>query len=117
MEAVPGVEALDVFTPYRFRLAVGRAFHEDRVRADVEGAVVPADPPAPSGGPPGSAPALPADRLAGVKGMLAKVYPFWAVAVTPDGRHHALGGRTADEVRAKVSGLEGARAETSWGGP
>lgn len=31
-----GVETLDIFTPYRFRIAVGKAFNENHVRKNVQ---------------------------------------------------------------------------------
>jgi hypothetical protein len=36
IEGVDGVETLDVFTPYRFRVGVGRAFDDRKVRKAIE---------------------------------------------------------------------------------
>lgn len=105
--AVPGVESLDVFTPYRFRMAVGRAFDEREVKAAVEAAAAPPAP-APRPAPP------PADPLGRLKETLARAFPHWAVA-TVGGDPRGVGGATAEEVRAKLEKLGAAAVvAASW---
>jgi len=104
IESVPGVEALDVYSRYRFRLAVGRSFRRADVLANIEKAVQP---------PPGKpAPALPAeqgkagpvqkDPVATLRQLLSSAFPHWAVVEVAGGKFHGVGGATVDEVKAKV---------------
>jgi hypothetical protein len=87
IEAVPGVETLDVFTRYRFRLGVGKAFDQRAVRADVEDSVCQE---------PGEHDT--ADLLADA---LAQRYPHWQVFVLEDGRLEAVGGQDRKDVQTR----------------
>lgn len=104
--AVPGVETLDVFTRYRFRMGIGRAFKEDDVRGAVDRSVLPAAPVAPA--------QIPPPGVASLAKKLARAFPHWAVVTTPRGVQ-GVGGATPEEVREKLSrlGAEGP-APSSW---
>jgi hypothetical protein len=39
IEETPGVETLDVFTRYRFRIGIGKAFHDSKVMRDINSRV------------------------------------------------------------------------------
>lgn len=86
---VEGVEALAVQTRYRFRLAVGRAFETEVVKAAVErscgiGLRAPAATPG----------------LEAVRAAMAR-FPCWAIYVMPDGRLMPVGGKTREEVEGR----------------
>tara|TARA_Y100000385_G_scaffold286078_1_gene347326 strand:+ start:318 stop:758 length:441 start_codon:yes stop_codon:yes gene_type:complete len=39
IEETPGVETLDIFTRYRFRIGIGKAFHDSKVMRDINSRV------------------------------------------------------------------------------
>lgn len=82
IKRVPGVETLDVFTPYRFRLGVGKAFDDKKVRKDIVAAVQPPRPPEP----PARAPMDVMKKMAAGQGLV--------VVRRPDGRYEFAGGET-----------------------
>jgi hypothetical protein len=102
IEAVAGVETLDVFTRYRFRLGIGRAFDEKVVLSAVDAAVVAPPPDA---------------QLVAIRTMLAARYPFWAVARTPNNLFRSAGGNSPDEVFRKLGPVLGSELHTSWEKP
>lgn len=91
IQAVPGVETLDVFTRYRFRLGIGKAFKQDEVKGAIEALCRPPkqEPPRPQGG------------LEAVKSALRKRFKHWAIYVMPNGRVEVAGGETVEEVKDK----------------
>lgn len=107
IERTPGVESLDVFTPYRFRIAVGRAFKEKDVLTDVENNVFP--PPKP---PQKKKAADPLDHL---KATMGRLYTHWAIIVLPGGHHAFVGGASAEEVNQKAKPYaEALKVLRSW---
>jgi hypothetical protein len=86
--AVDGVETIDVFSPYRFRLGVGAAFDEEEVKRGIEEAILPKPPPEP---------------LAAVKAKLSKKFKAWAIVGLPGGRRDYVGGKDAEEVALKLN--------------
>lgn len=117
IEAVPGVEAIDIFSRYRFRIAVGRAFRRADVFAAIEKAVQPPPPPAP---PAEQGKAEPAKRDPGaaLRQILAAAHPFWAVVELPGKKFKGVGGATADEVKSKVEkyAADAVTVTASWEG-
>jgi hypothetical protein len=110
IKATPGVETVDVISPYRFRMAVAEQFEQGAVMRAVEAAVQPQPPP----------PAEPAkpDPLAAVKALLAKQYKAWAIGGRSDGRHECFGGETRAEVEDKLLTYKGPGIKvvaSSWG--
>lgn len=109
IKRVPGVETLDVFARYRFRMAVGKAFREKDVMRAVEAAV---QPPAP---PPVLPPEKAADPLGALKRVAAGMGKEWAILRLANGTHGFVAGQTADEVKAKAAKYDGARVvAASW---
>jgi hypothetical protein len=106
IEAVPGVESFDLFSPYRFRMAVGKAFSQDDVKRSVEAAVCPREPALTAGG----------GNMGVLRGSMARKHPYWCICVMPDGRVEAAGGSSVEEVKSKVgSAMEAAKSVTvSW---
>lgn len=100
---VPGVETLDVFTRYRFRMGIGKAFSASDVKQAVDRAVKIENVFEPK----------PAEKLASVKAMLARKYKFWAIYVMPDGHHEMAGGNSADEVMTKGKRFQESAKEVS----
>lgn len=99
VEAVAGVEGLDVFTRYRMRLAVGKAFEQRAVLGRVDCA-------------------LGANRRAGLAQLqkaLTRAHPFWALVRRPDGRvtWHGSFTRRAVELALEKSPFRQS-AITSW---
>jgi hypothetical protein len=104
---VPGVESLDVFTRYRFRLGVGRAFDQAKVKASVETSVQPKVKPVATAN---------LEKLDAVKKMLQKKFPFWAIVSFPNGKYEYVGGRSEDEVYIKLKRFDNIKQEIvlSW---
>lgn len=101
IESVPGVETLDLYTRYRFRVGIGRAFDQNEVKSAIEVAVQPPPPPAP--------PAKRGEthsRLAALKKLLGKRFKYWAI-VSVGGKQRQFGGDSREEVEKKCSDLSG----------
>lgn len=98
LEAVAGVESLDILTRYRFRLAIGRAFDPETVKRSIEDCCR---------GHLGSESSSKVSKsksrttLETVQSALASRYPFWAVYLMPDGKLETVGGQTSTEVESK----------------
>ena len=69
IESVPGVESLDIFTRYRFRFSIGKAFDEIEVKSNIQRCV---QPPA-------------KNNLDILKEHLKNKYNHWAIIVNPEG--------------------------------
>lgn len=106
IKQTPGVESLDVFTRYRFRLGVGRVFNAGDVLRAVEESVFPR--PAAT---PVAKPVTPLDRL---KRTLGKTFSHWAIIVLAEDKHEFVGGGNADEVNAKTRRYDGHKIVRSW---
>ena len=99
---VPGVESLDIFTRYRFRMAIGKAFDQNIVKNNVQEVVS------------GSG-KLQVD-MDNLQQMLQHKYNFWAIGWMPDGLVEIAGGESMDEVKNKLEKFKD-RAEkvlVSW---
>jgi hypothetical protein len=106
---VPGVESLDLFSRYRFRIAIGRAFTTKEVLSAIDQAVNPAQAAQPA--PPGKQ----EQNLRSVRLMLSSRFPYWAILVMPDGRHQCVGGDSLEEVQEKAVKFHAAKKTIfSW---
>lgn len=85
-----GVESLDVFTPYRARIGIGKAFTQAKVMYDVECALKANVPPTST------------NVIAITKGMLQKAFKFWSVQIDKEGKTSIFGGESHKEVNAKM---------------
>jgi len=97
---VAGVESLDVFSPYRFRLSVGKAFSPGRVKKAVEDALFP----------------RPAARgMDALERIARKGGKHFALCLLPDGLR-VVRGETEKEAREKAAGLlpSSSDARFSW---
>ncbi len=92
----PGVESVDVFTRYRFRIAVGYAFDQDEVKKGVEQAVCPAPPKVQV-----TKEAVGSGALKQLCDYLKVRYPFWAVFVSEGGTMNWACGESKEEVEEK----------------
>lgn len=92
IKAVPGVEALNVYSPYRFRLAIAKAFDPRDVRLGIDACVLDK---------PEQEKAKTASGMEGLKLMLSKRHKHWAIYAMPSGRHECVGGETRKEVEEK----------------
>lgn len=102
IKEVNGVEAINVFTRHRFRVAIGKAFDEHLVMTEING--------------------LFKQKKPAIKGLslltkrLDEKFNFWAVMRWPDGRLSSYGAKTQTEVNKFILTLKG-RPEVcrSWG--
>lgn len=99
--SVPGVETIDVFTRYRFRIGVGRAFRSDEVLREIERTLIPP-------------PSRPQPSI--LEHALAKKFPHWAILFVEDGKVEVFGGNTPEEVMEKTGGAipTAQKAVFSW---
>jgi hypothetical protein len=93
IKRVDGVEGLDVFSPYRFRLAIGRHFEQKTVMKAIDESVK--DRP--------KKPVSNQPDLEKTKDRLSKTFPFWAIGMFPDGRRRCMGASTQDAVEEMVN--------------
>lgn len=89
LKGVDGVEALDIFTPYRCRIAIGQVFDEDEVMADIDKAL-------------GVEVAITKNFNTTLKGMLNRTFPFWAVQVDRKGKLSIYNGESPKDVNSKM---------------
>jgi hypothetical protein len=120
IERVAGVETLDVFTRYRFRLSIGKAFLSEQdpfgkqVLLAVEQAV-------------NKAPELPVkskrkqekvqpkqEGIGAIKKHLGKKFAFWAIVRMPDGTIDTIGATTKEEVLQEADKRNLPPVATSW---
>ena len=99
---VPGVETLDIFTRYRFRLGIGKAFKQENVKEIIEKTICQSG-----------------EKVSGInaiKANLKKKYKCWAIYVMPDGHCEYVVGANKEEVKEKGEGYEklARQIEVSW---
>jgi hypothetical protein len=99
---VNGVEAINVFTRHRFRVAIGKAFDEQLVMVAINRLFKQKEP-----------------RVRGLSLLtrrLAEKFRFWAVMRWPDGRLSSFGADSRNDVNKHLLTLKG-RPEVcrSWG--
>jgi hypothetical protein len=105
---VVGVEALDPFTPYRFRVAVGQLFRPKAVLGRIREALC------------GSRDAVPVkDRPSGLealKRLMGERHEAWAIFVLPDGRTIPVGGENREAVlqKGEAYASDAQKVITSW---
>jgi len=101
VKRVPGVESIDVFSPYRFRIAVGRHFQHAAVMANISAAVCP--------NPKATNPVPVSDRL-------NKTFPFWAICTFTGGKQRCFGAKTKSGVQNQIDAslLKPISVATSW---
>jgi hypothetical protein len=93
---VEGVESFDVFSPYRFRVAIGRAFNEGCVKASINKVAMGLR-----------------EEYEGLKKILAR-YPFWGISICLSGRIEVSLGQTTKEVKEKAAQYKSERTIWSW---
>ncbi len=103
---VPGVETLDIFTRYRFRIAVGKSFNQTQVKSDINVAVCPVV----------KQQSTQPSTVGHLANFLSKKYKFWAICTMPSGSYEMTGGNTIEEVQTKMKNFEERAVETvkSW---
>lgn len=85
--AVEGVETLDIFTRYRFRMSVGKNFEQEAVKAAVEQKIAPADPKL-----------LDLSKVEQMKVILKNKYPYWIIYTMSDNRLEVSTGKSKEEA-------------------
>jgi hypothetical protein len=100
----PGVETLDIFTRYRFRISVGKAFDEYEVM-DTIGKILCKE-----------VIVEKKDSLDRIQKHLSSNYAFWAIFVLPNGEIDYKTGDTQESVKEKIASYPQKKAKilTSW---
>jgi len=106
----PGVETLDVFTRYRFRIGVGKAFNQHAVRKAIDDLLRPKPKEEKKET---KKPSSPLERT---QALLKKKFKAWAIGVMPSGIIEVAGGETVEEVTMKMKRFEprATRMVLSW---
>lgn len=94
LQAVEGVETLDVLTPYRFRVAIGKAFATDVVKKAMKRSLCGPEP------------------MEWLADSLAERYRHGAVYRLPGGKTHVVCGDKTDDVTGRAR--EGAGVVVQW---
>ena len=84
IKKVPGVETLNIFTRYRFRVAIGKYFDQTEVKKSVIAAVNPPPKPKPV--------VMELDGLTILQRDLEKKFDYWAIHIMPDNRLEVISG-------------------------
>jgi hypothetical protein len=110
IENTPGVEALDVFTRYRFRVAIGKAFLTDD---DPQGVIILK---AINNNvcPNSKNIKIKQQGVELLKKKLVSKYPFWVIFTLPDGSLDPQGRNTKEELEEEVKRRNGNIIATSW---
>lgn len=110
---VPGVEVMDIFTRYRFRMAIGKAFLSE---SDLFGRkVLDAVTEAVCAEPKIVIPKKNSDNNLNVlKEYLKKKYPYWVIYVLPNGVLDPHGSESKEELQKEVENSQLKRVATSW---
>lgn len=110
IESVPGVESLDIFTRYRFRISFGKAFDAESVMKAIEETLIQATPD------PKPVLSQAEVRLATLGKQLGKKHKYWAVIIDSDGKMLTSSGDDHDQVKQEVDQLRGQAKQivTSW---
>jgi len=116
---VPGVESLDVFTRYRFRLSIGKAFIDENkdpfgknVLLEVEKAVCPKESKEEKVVAPIPSPAQ--NNLCLIKKHLNKTYKYWIIFAKADGTLETKGAATKEELITEFDNRTDEAVATSW---
>lgn len=89
LSTIPGVETLDIFTRYRFRVGVGKIFNAKSVRKEIVRLLCGENKEINSG-------------LDTVKKHLRSKYTFWAICILPTGEVETTGDNQKQTVQKKV---------------
>lgn len=88
-----GIESFDIFTPYRFRIGIGKLFNEDIVKKDTENRILfqlkTND--------------QSADRLKVLQDLLRKQYKYWIILVLETDKLEFISGNDQAEVEQKLN--------------
>lgn len=120
--SVDGVETIDFFTRYRFRVAIGKAFSQEEVKKNMEKALMSGENVevvrqkavgvARATTPNDTSPAN-SDTMFFVKTKLSEKYKFWSISITQNNEVRFDGGDTREEVEANTAKRIGTK-EVIW---
>lgn len=97
IESTPGVEILDIFSRYCFRIAIGKAFKSTDVKISIQEALNVMPPKKGEINPRGMK--LDEDtncKVLELKAVLKEQFPFWAIYILPNGEIDGAGSNTLD---------------------
>jgi hypothetical protein len=106
LESVPGVESLEIFSPYRCRVSFGMAFDMNEVKDEIEKALCE----------PTSTKRANTTALDIIKAQLKSKYTYWAIFVLPDGQIDYRTGDTRESISKEIESYPAkvSRIFTSW---
>jgi hypothetical protein len=109
LDRVPGVETLEIFTRYRFRISIGVAFEQEEVLRAIENSLAPTEQ---QTAPFTTQKVNSVDKL---KTRLSSHYKYWAIFILPNGEIDYQTGDTQDSVKEKIAKYPNkADVLTSW---
>ncbi len=102
IEKVNGVESVKVYSPYRFRIAIGKVFNPKSVREKIEKALI--------------KPKKTKDLSFNENKLLNRKYKFWAKVYFENNEFDLIVGDTTDEVMQNMEKCQGkiTKVEKSW---
>lgn len=103
LKSVDGVEALDIFTPYRCRIAIGKAFNEEEVMNNIDKAL-------------GVVTPVTKNFNNTLRAMLNRKFAFWAIQVDRQGKLSIYNGENPKDVNSKMrlASKDISRTIVSW---
>jgi hypothetical protein len=104
-----GVETLEVWTPYRFRIAVGKAFNPRAVRKKIVRSIQPKKESV-------LRRATHYDVLETISTAIAEKYVNWAICTTKFGDYEIVSGATLEDAKRDISRRGLIPILTSWNG-
>lgn len=98
-----GVETLEILTPYRARIAIGKAFDDFYVKSEIEKLL--------------TIPKKVVDVKLGMEKLISQIsnkYPYWAIVMNEEKELDTYGGKVESEVQNQVSRSSGTVIACSW---
>lgn len=88
IENVEGVETLDIFTRYRFRVSIGKNFHQDDVKRAITERLCPSN----------EKRITQLPKVEQAKLIMKNKYPYWAIFTMKDGQVEVVGDQEKEQV-------------------
>jgi hypothetical protein len=106
IEQIPGVETLDIWTRYRFRIAVAQAFVPSTVMHNIATHLCPVQ----------VVVSKKQRNIDDLKNHLSEKYLHWAIVILPNGKMDCEHGESIQDVEDKIAKYTEAEIVKSWEG-